>query len=298
MHPQSRARSSHSDSAMVKIGFVDYYLSEWHANNYPGWIEAACARLGLQYKVAYAWAELDASPLDGVTTDQWCQKFGAERCRTLDELCQKSDVILVLAPTDPQTHLRYAEQILRYGKRTYIDKTFAPDLETAKKIFALGEQYGTPFFSTSALRYATELEQYPGCRQIFVTGSGASLEEYGIHLIEMVVKKLGSGAEAVKAETIGKQTFLHIRYADDRVASMLFARSLPYTLYMSDGVAGGVRPVTCTVQSSFFDGLIEAILKFYETGCVDFDGAQTLEVMRLRDGILRAAEQPGCWLTI
>ena len=28
---------------MKKIGFVDYYLSEWHANNYPAWIEEACA---------------------------------------------------------------------------------------------------------------------------------------------------------------------------------------------------------------------------------------------------------------
>jgi hypothetical protein len=94
---------------MLKIGFVDYYLSEWHANNYPAWIDAACARLGLQYKVAYAWAELDVSPRDGVTTDQWCRQFGAQKCETLDELCQKSDVILVLAPSEPQTHLRYAE---------------------------------------------------------------------------------------------------------------------------------------------------------------------------------------------
>ena len=31
---------------MKKIGFVDYYLSEWHANNYPAWIERIAAEMG------------------------------------------------------------------------------------------------------------------------------------------------------------------------------------------------------------------------------------------------------------
>lgn len=32
---------------MKKIGFVDYFLDEWHANNYPVWI--ADPRHGGQY---------------------------------------------------------------------------------------------------------------------------------------------------------------------------------------------------------------------------------------------------------
>ncbi len=55
---------------MKKIGFIDYYLSEWHANNYPNWIKTANEKLGTDFEVAYAWAELDKSPLDGVTTDE------------------------------------------------------------------------------------------------------------------------------------------------------------------------------------------------------------------------------------
>ena len=31
---------------MKKIGFVDYYISEWHANNYPAWIERIAADMG------------------------------------------------------------------------------------------------------------------------------------------------------------------------------------------------------------------------------------------------------------
>ena len=49
---------------MKKIGFVDYYLSEWHANNDPAWF----AEVAPDYQIAYAWAEKDVSPRDGVTS--------------------------------------------------------------------------------------------------------------------------------------------------------------------------------------------------------------------------------------
>ena len=33
---------------MKHIGFVDYYISEWHANNYPAWFKEAAEKLGLE----------------------------------------------------------------------------------------------------------------------------------------------------------------------------------------------------------------------------------------------------------
>ena len=70
---------------MKTIGFIDYYLSEWHANNYPEWIKKASADIGCDFEVKYAWAELEVSPLDGVSTDEWCKKYGATRCDSIDE---------------------------------------------------------------------------------------------------------------------------------------------------------------------------------------------------------------------
>lgn len=282
---------------MKKIGFVDYYMSEWHANNYPAWIAKACEKLGLDYKVSYAWAEKDISTVDGKSTDEWCEKFGVEKCETLAELCEKSDFIIVLAPSNPETHLRYAEEVLKHKKPTYIDKTFSPDLATAKKIYDLGEKYGTPFFSTSALRFAAELDNCANCQQIFVTGGGSSLEEYIIHLIEMVVKKLGVGAQKLKAERFGAQTFLHATYDDGRAANMLFADSIPYTAYMKD-CDPAVRPVTVTAKGGFFDGLIESILNFFENGKYSFDPAETLEVMKLREGAILAEANMGEWINL
>ena len=272
---------------MKKIGFVDYFISEWHADNYPAWIERICAEMGVDYKVAYAWAELDTSPVSGVSTDEWCEKFGAERCATIDELCEKSDVIVILSPSNPETHLRYAEEVLKHGKRTYIDKTFAPDAATAKEIFAIGEKYGTPFFSTSALRYATELDSVEAPDSILVTGGGSNLPEYFIHLGEMVVKKMGA-IKSVKATRNGSQWIISAKTADGKDATMIYGCAMPYNVYMTkDG-----RETWKSVKSPFFDGLIADMLCFFETGKTSFDPAETLAVSRLRDAVLTATENP------
>ena len=273
---------------MKKIGFVDYFISEWHANNYPAWIDRIAADMGVDYKVAYAWAELETSPVDGITTAEWCEKFGAEKCDTIDELCEKSDVIVILAPSNPEMHLRYAEAVLKHGKRTYIDKTFAPDAATAKEIFALGEKYGTPFFSTSALRYATELDAVDAPDSLLLTGGGSNLPEYFIHLGEMVVKKMGA-VKCVKATANGSQWIIQAKTASGKDATMIWGSSMPYGAYMTkDG-----KETWKSLKSPFFDGLIADMLNFFETGKASFDPSETLEVMALRDAALTAVENPG-----
>ena len=108
---------------MKKIGFVDYYLSEWHANNYPAWIEKESEKLGYDYKVCYAYGEID-SPIGGISSEEWCKKNNVELCKTIEEICEKSDYLFILAPSNPERHLDLAKKVLPYGKTTYIDKTF------------------------------------------------------------------------------------------------------------------------------------------------------------------------------
>ena len=135
---------------MIKIGFIDYFLDEWHANNYPKFI---AQQFGDEFKVAYAYAEKDKE--GGLTTDEWCEKFGVERCNTIAEVVEKSDCIIVLSPDNPERHLDLCREPLASGKRVYVDKTFAECYESGAKIFALAEKYGTPFFSSSDVRAMT-----------------------------------------------------------------------------------------------------------------------------------------------
>lgn len=280
---------------MKKIGFIDYYISEWHANNYPAWLKDASEKLSLEYEVAYAWAELDVSPKYKESTDEWCTRMGVTRCATLEELCEKSDVIVILAPSDPDKHYGYAKRALKFGKPTYIDKTFAPDLHTANAIREISEAEGAPFFSTSALRYATELDTDFDCTEIMTTGSGSSINEYIIHQIEMVVVKLGLGAKRIRATTDASKTFFFIDYEDGRRATMLFAPSMPFTLYM---LTDGVKPVYKKADSPYFQSLMEDILRFFESKEPSFPTDETIEVMKIREGALVAASKLGEWVEL
>lgn len=274
---------------MKTIGFVDFYIDEWHANNYPAWIEETCKKTGADFKIAYAWAESDRPPEGGLSTAEWCEKFGVRKCGTLKELCEKSDYILVLAPSNPEKHLGYAEEVLKYGKRTYIDKTFAPDYATAKKIFDLAEKYNTPFFSSSALRYADELNGLTA-QSVMTTGGGRSLEEYIIHQAEMVVKVLGTGAFGVRVDRRGGQRYCHVEYPDGRAAVMVYADGLPFTVYAEKE---GGETAYLPVVSDYFKNLIADILHFYATGEKSFSGEETLEVMKLREAAVRGEKEPG-----
>ena len=107
----------------MKVGFIDYYLDEWHANHYPQLLQQ---KSGGRLEVAYAYGKID-SPITGKTSKQWCQEFGVQHCETVEEVVEKSDVLIVLSPDNCEMHEELCQKPLMSGKRTYVDKTFAPD---------------------------------------------------------------------------------------------------------------------------------------------------------------------------
>ena len=279
---------------MKTIGFVDYYISEWHANHYPAWIKEASERMGEDFAVRYAWAEEYVSPVDGRNTDEWCQVFGVERCESIEALCEKADYILILAPSNPEKHLAYAEKVLAYGKNTYIDKTFAPDYATAKRIFDIAEEYGTGFFSSSALRYGAELADAVGSKAMLIQGGGSNLPEYIIHQIEMAVKILGDKAVRVRVEKQGTaQYVVTVAFADEKQATLLYAPSYGFSVCVEKE---GGETAYIPALSGTFEGLIADILRFYRTGEPSFYPAETLAVMKIREAVIQGTEKLGVWI--
>lgn len=280
---------------MKKLGFIDYYLDEWHANNYPVWIEEYNKANGTDYKLSYAWGEID-NPNNGMTNSAWCEKFGCEQCSSIEELCKYSDHVIILAPSDPERHLDYAKRVFECGVSPYIDKTFAPDLKTAVEIFELAEKNGVKFFSSSALRYADELSGFNGDAVSAVfTGGGSNIEEYIIHQIEMAVKVLGVGASSLRYEAHADQVRIDAAYQNGKNASFFYAPCMPFTAAVSnkDGISS-----YSSINSQFFKKLIADIISFFETGKASFDPSETLEVMKIRDGVIRGKADQNIWISL
>lgn len=285
---------------MIRVGFVDYFLSEWHANNYPAlFAEESKKRGGEEFAVAYAWAEVEVSPYDGVSTEQWCEKYGAKRCASIEELCRLSDVIVILSPDNPERHLDYAKAVFPCGKPVYMDKTFAPNGEIAAEIVSLAKSCNTPFFSTSALRFATEIADFRASEQgadgmVCYGPNGADI--YAIHLVEMISVVMKGTPARVLGLTSGKNGTALIEYKDGRRA-----------LYCQNDAPGFGFAVTVEregkneylpVKSSFFALFISELLTFFAEGKLPVLPEKTLSVMRLLDAVKTALKTPDTWVEV
>lgn len=283
---------------MKKIGFVDYYLNEWHANNYPAWISEHCAAVGLDFKVCYAYGEI-AAPSDGKTTAEWCAENGIEECRTIGELCEKSDYIIILSPDNSERHLQYAREVLPCGKPTYIDKSFAPDVAQAKEIFAISEKYGCPICSTSALRFADELRDLKDVENMVSIGGGLTYDIYAIHQLEMIVCLMGGDIKRVMATQNTKAVNLTIEYADGRRAGLIqnvYCGEVPFMLLTEHVNVGNTRYTP--IKSDFFRNFIGALVDFFATGKKLSGKQETLAVISLIETGKKALSKPDCWIEV
>ena len=159
-----------------------------------------------------------------------------------------------------------------------------PNYEEAAAIFAIADQYGTACFSTSALRYGTELDTFKDYNKVVTTGAGRTPDEYIVHQVEMIVKLLGCNIKAVKAQKESDTRIVYeIAFADNKSATAIWDQSLGFT---ATAINENGEEDKKAINSPFFKILLDKIIVFFETGEVDFDRAETLTGMKLRERML------------
>jgi len=277
---------------MTKIGFIDYYLDEWHANNYPQMIaENSDGR----YKVCYAYGKID-SPIGGMTNKQWAEKYGVELVDSIDELIEKSDRIIVLAPDNPEMHEELTDKALKSEKLVYVDKTFAPDKGAAERIFANADAHNTKCFSSSALRFSAELKDIDTDSISAIHSEGPGLFEiYSIHQIEPIVCLMKTRAKRVMYTGSASHPSLVIEFEDGRQAHMYHGEDLPFRIVTqnSENIAKST-----VIESDFFGLFIKALIEFFDTGIVPVPHEQTIDVIAIREAGMKAKEAPFEWINI
>lgn len=260
-----------------KIGFIDLFIDEWHSNHYPAWFKAA-PRSG-EFELGYAWEEKPFPGRRGLK--QWCAENQMIPATTIEEVVEKSDAVCVLAPANPEAHERLAEIALQSGKPLYIDKPFADGLSTAERIFATAEKCGTPLMSSSALRFGNELlsDKLQEMKPVIfnTTGGGRSYAEYAIHQLEMIVSVMGTEVEEMRLNGDEKKVSVVLSYSGDRVATLAYAPSFPFTL----SAANATESQVCPALNNTFQNLTAAILDFFATGKSPIRKEETLCIVSL-----------------
>lgn len=277
---------------MKKIGFIDFYLDEWHANNYPKWIKDAS---GGDMQVAYAYGMIDSPKPGGLTSAGWCEKNAVALCNSIADVVEMSDYLVVLSPDNCEYHEELSEMPLRSGKPTFIDKTFAPDGDAAARIFETAEKYNTPCYSSSALRYATEYTSLDkGSIQSICSWGPGELVNYSIHQLEPILMLMGT--EVKRVLYTGGEGYLHVNleFNDRRYAVLsCLKEGSPFMM----NIAGAENQVI-TAQSDYFGIFIAELIEFFKTGKEPISHAETTAIMRVREACLKAGQMPGMWVDV
>ncbi|MHB0936056.1 MAG: Gfo/Idh/MocA family oxidoreductase [Armatimonadota bacterium] len=282
---------------MRKIGFIDHFIDEWHANNYPTMIRKS--PYPEQFDVTLAWAEID--PPGKLPLSEWCKGHGVTPAQSLEQVVEECDCLVVLSPDNPERHEALAELPLRSGKPVYFEKPVAATLAEARRLFEKAAAYHTPIMSSSALRFGSALAN--ALREAvaeepvrFVATRGAG--RFGvsaIHQIEMLVMALGTGASQVMQVGTAEANLMVVNYRDGRRGTINLIPGHPFQF---SAQYGEERALVIDHMEDFNLRLVDAMLAFFATGESPIPVAETLEVAALTEAGLAALKMPFTWVNV
>lgn len=225
------------------------------------------------------------------------KKYGVEIVPSIKDLLAKVDVVM-LETNDGRLHLEQATDVMKAGKRLFIDKPIAASLSDTVTIFARAKQYKVPVFSASSLRYMTGIEKVNKADVLGAdTYSPAVLEKthpdlywYGVHGVEALFTVMGTGCQEVVRIHTDSTDVVVGTWADGRIGTFRGTRSGQH------GYGGIAFTKTGNVMLGPYGGydpLLLQIIKFFESGAAPVSPAETIEIFTFMEAADESKRQGG-----
>jgi len=213
------------------------------------------------------------------------KNLGVEITGSIADLLNKVDYIL-LETNDGRLHLEQALEVIKSGKRFFIDKPIAASLKDAATIFTAAKKANVSVFSSSSLRYTTGAQELAAGKLGKVLGaetySPCHLESthpdlfwYGIHGVESLFTVMGTGCKEVVRVSTADTDVVTGTWSDGRVGTFRGTRS------GKGGYGGTVFAEKGTAPIGDYGGynpLLVRIIDFFKTGVVPVSSVETLEI--------------------
>jgi hypothetical protein len=252
-------------TTMIKVGFIDHHLKNYHADVFLSLLRGVAGAGRVEVVGA-----LETDPAPG---GDWCAENGVTRFASAAELVNASDAVIVLAPDNIATHLALGRPAYESGKPVFVDKYLSTSLADARAIVALCAKHNTPLMSSSALRFAAEVEEVASKLQtapdtVFARGFG-NWHGYGVHTIAPAIRLFGpevkrlvdTGAGPVRLVTLddgkGRRATIEVRDAENR------QEATPWQVGALSN--GRYEFATITKFAEFYENLMRAVVLFFET---------------------------------
>jgi len=227
--------------------------------------------------------------------------MGVEIVDSIDALLEKVDVVL-LESVDGRPHLAQATPVIKAGKPLFIDKPVAGSLADAIAIFELAKEHKVPCFSSSSLRYSTELQgvhendkigEIVGCS----VHAPCSLEEhhpdlfwYGVHGVEMLYTVMGTGCDEVTRTHTADTDFVTGRWKDGRIGTFRGIRKGDATY---GAVVYGTKGIVEAGRYGGYEPLVQQIATFFKTGKPPVSADETIEMFTFMEAADESKRQGG-----
>lgn len=226
--------------------------------------------------------------------------MGIKAVNNLDELITQCDAFM-LESVNGDTHLELAKKILPAKKPTFIDKPFANNIADAKEIARLAAHYGTPCWSSSALRFEPNMleniKKAGQCLETDIYGptpyfeKGRGIVYYGIHTSEMILTIMGTGLKSVRTTWHEDREIIIGTWNDGRMATLRGRRKPMHgfggTIHGTEGSFSFIG------NGDFYGGLTRNLANFFLNGDIPVSMDQTVEVIAFLDAAVHSKELSG-----
>jgi virulence factor len=221
-----------------------------------------------------------------------------------EEMIGQIDAVLIES-VDGSVHLERARPFLEAGLPTFVDKPFACSSKEAREMVRIAQEHGAPIFSSSSLRYAEPVAQFPERREktggilgcdIYCPASthprNPGLFHYGIHGVEPLFTLMGPGCRTVWCVYDDRQEVVCGRWQDGRIGTVRGIREgrsgYAFTAFCEKAIE--TVPID---TSTIYRELLKRIVPMFETRKPPLAIEETLEIVRFIEAALESKERNG-----
>ncbi|WP_462410474.1 Gfo/Idh/MocA family oxidoreductase [Neobacillus sp. Marseille-QA0830] len=221
------------------------------------------------------------------------RKYEVLLTEDLEEMMSAVDAVL-LTTVDGRNHLKWYRKLVSYQKPIFIDKPIVLSSAEMDEVIRLANEYGTPTFSSSSLRFAEAVVKAEGLE--FERGylyGPLPLQDampgyfwYGIHLLEMMVTLFGLDVKGLHRETRENYEQLFISFTNGREVIL----QADYEWHARFGAVLHTKDDTCSIElwkeeKPYYASLLENIVNFFQTGCPPVTLQETAGIIKLIEEI-------------
>jgi len=292
----------------IRVGIIG--LDTSHAVEFTKLLNASDAPpsiAGCRVTAAYPQGSLDIessksriAPL----TDE-IRLMGVEIVDSIDELVQKVDVVL-LETNDGRRHLEQALPVLKAHKRMFIDKPMTGSLAEAIAIFEASTHFGTPVFSSSAIRFGRDTQAvrtgeigdvlacdiYSPCT---TESTHPDLAWYGIHGVEGLFTAMKTGCQSVTRFHSDGQDVVVGKWDGGRIGTF---RGMRVGAMSFGGTAFGTTGNSAVGQFDGYLPLVESIVQFFRGADPPVNADETIEILAFIEAADRSARRGGAPISV